>query len=65
MRRPRSSSTRWTTGATSSTWTSAEEIAHAIAYLASPEASYTTGESLIVDGGLMLMAAEANSRLKD
>jgi NAD(P)-dependent dehydrogenase (short-subunit alcohol dehydrogenase family) len=43
----------------------AEEIAHAIAYLASPQASYTTGESLIVDGGLMLMAAEANSRMKD
>lgn len=43
----------------------AEEIAHAIAYLASPEASYTTGESLVVDGGLLLMAAEANPRLKD
>ena len=42
----------------------AEEIAQAIRYLASPEASYTTGESLVVDGGLMLMAAEANSRLK-
>jgi NAD(P)-dependent dehydrogenase (short-subunit alcohol dehydrogenase family) len=42
----------------------AEEIAHAIRYLASPEASYTTGESLVVDGGLMLMAAEANGRLK-
>jgi NAD(P)-dependent dehydrogenase (short-subunit alcohol dehydrogenase family) len=43
----------------------ADEIAHAIAYLASPQASYTTGESLVVDGGLMLMAAEANARLKD
>jgi NAD(P)-dependent dehydrogenase (short-subunit alcohol dehydrogenase family) len=42
----------------------AEEIAHAIAYLASPDASYTTGASLVVDGGLMLMSAEANSRLK-
>jgi NAD(P)-dependent dehydrogenase (short-subunit alcohol dehydrogenase family) len=42
----------------------ADEIAHAIAYLTSPEASYTTGESLVVDGGLMLMAAEANGRLK-
>jgi NAD(P)-dependent dehydrogenase (short-subunit alcohol dehydrogenase family) len=43
----------------------ADEIAHAIAYLASPQASYTTGESLVVDGGLLLMAAEANPRLKD
>lgn len=42
----------------------AEEIAHAVRYLASPEASYTTGASLVVDGGLMLMSAEANSRLK-
>jgi NAD(P)-dependent dehydrogenase (short-subunit alcohol dehydrogenase family) len=42
----------------------AEEIAHAIAFLASPEASYTTGTSLVVDGGLLLMPAEANSRLQ-
>ncbi len=33
------------------------EIAAAVAYLASPEASYTTGSSLVVDGGLTLMAA--------
>jgi NAD(P)-dependent dehydrogenase (short-subunit alcohol dehydrogenase family) len=38
----------------------AREIAAAIVYLASPEASYTTGASLVVDGGLLLMAAEAN-----
>ncbi|MFN2590027.1 MAG: SDR family oxidoreductase [Actinomycetota bacterium] len=36
------------------------EIAHAIAYLASAEASYTTGASFVVDGGMLLMAAEAN-----
>ncbi|MFA9445318.1 SDR family oxidoreductase [Egicoccus sp. AB-alg6-2] len=39
------------------------EIAHAVRYLASPEASYTTGASLNVDGGLLLMGAEANRRL--
>jgi NAD(P)-dependent dehydrogenase (short-subunit alcohol dehydrogenase family) len=32
----------------------AEEIARAIAFLASGEASYATGASLLVDGGLML-----------
>jgi NAD(P)-dependent dehydrogenase (short-subunit alcohol dehydrogenase family) len=42
----------------------AEEIAHAIAHLASPDACYTTGTSMVVDGGLLLMPAEANSRLK-
>jgi len=38
----------------------AREIAAAIAHLASPEASYTTGASLVVDGGLLLTAAIAN-----
>jgi NAD(P)-dependent dehydrogenase (short-subunit alcohol dehydrogenase family) len=38
----------------------AREIAAAIAYLVSAEASYTTGHSLVVDGGLLLMAAIAN-----
>jgi hypothetical protein len=34
-----------------------DEIAAAVSYLASPGAGYTTGASLVVDGGLMLMAA--------
>ncbi len=41
-----------------------DEIAAGIVFLASPEASYTTGHSLIIDGGLMLMAAQANAELK-
>jgi NAD(P)-dependent dehydrogenase (short-subunit alcohol dehydrogenase family) len=36
------------------------EIAAAIVHLASPEASYTTGASFVIDGGLLLMAAQAN-----
>src|SRR3954453_22379140 len=38
----------------------AREIAAAIASLSSPEASYTTGASLVVDGGMLQMAAMAN-----
>jgi NAD(P)-dependent dehydrogenase (short-subunit alcohol dehydrogenase family) len=38
----------------------AREVASLIAYLASPDASYTTGASYVVDGGLLLMAAMAN-----
>ncbi len=41
----------------------AVEVAHAIRWLASPEASYVTGESFVVDGGLLLMPAEANTEL--
>jgi NAD(P)-dependent dehydrogenase (short-subunit alcohol dehydrogenase family) len=38
----------------------AREIAAFIAFLCGPEASYATGESIVVDGGLLLMAAIAN-----
>lgn len=39
----------------------AREIAHFVAFLASGKASYATGSSFVVDGGLMLMAAELSS----
>ena len=42
----------------------AREIAAAIRFLASPDASYATGWSTVVDGGLLLMAAVANQRMK-
>jgi NAD(P)-dependent dehydrogenase (short-subunit alcohol dehydrogenase family) len=38
----------------------AHEIAEAIAFLARPDARYATGTSLVVDGGLMLTAADFN-----
>jgi NAD(P)-dependent dehydrogenase (short-subunit alcohol dehydrogenase family) len=38
----------------------AREIAGAIVHLASPEASYTTGASFVIDGGLLLLAAQRN-----
>jgi NAD(P)-dependent dehydrogenase (short-subunit alcohol dehydrogenase family) len=38
----------------------AREIAAAIVHLASPEASYTTGASFVIDGGLLLLAAQRN-----
>jgi NAD(P)-dependent dehydrogenase (short-subunit alcohol dehydrogenase family) len=38
----------------------AHEIAEAIAFLARPDARYTTGSSIVVDGGLVLGAAESN-----
>lgn len=39
---------------------SAHEIANAIVYLAEPGADYITGTSVVIDGGMMLMAAAAN-----
>ncbi len=41
----------------------AREVAELIAHLASEEAAYTTGASFVIDGGLMLMAAQANQDL--
>ncbi len=38
----------------------AREVARLNAHLASPDASYTTGASFVIDGGLLLMAAMAN-----
>ena len=38
----------------------AREVAALVVYLASPQATYTTGASYVIDGGMLLMAAEAN-----
>jgi NAD(P)-dependent dehydrogenase (short-subunit alcohol dehydrogenase family) len=38
----------------------AHEIAETVAFLARPDARYATGSSIVVDGGLMLTAAEFN-----
>lgn len=43
----------------------AAEVAAAIAHLAAPEAAYTTGVTLTVDGGLSLMSAVANQKLSE
>ncbi len=40
---------------------SAHEIASIVSWLASPGASYATGHSFVVDGGLLLMAAVRNT----
>ena len=42
---------------------SAREVATVIRFLVSGDASYVTGASFVVDGGLLLMAALANQRL--
>ena len=38
----------------------AREVGELIAWLASPESSYATGASYVIDGGMLLMSAEAN-----
>jgi NAD(P)-dependent dehydrogenase (short-subunit alcohol dehydrogenase family) len=38
----------------------AREIGATVAFLASGEAGYVTGQSFVVDGGMLLMAAMAN-----
>jgi NAD(P)-dependent dehydrogenase (short-subunit alcohol dehydrogenase family) len=41
----------------------AREVAAVIAFLAGPEASYTTGASWVVDGGMLRMGPQAGSHL--
>ncbi len=55
--------TQWRPGIPAGRPGDAREIAAAIRFLVSPEASYVTGTSFVVDGGLLLMAAVANQRL--
>jgi NAD(P)-dependent dehydrogenase (short-subunit alcohol dehydrogenase family) len=38
----------------------AREVANAVAYLCEADARYTTGISIPVDGGMLLMGAQAN-----
>jgi NAD(P)-dependent dehydrogenase (short-subunit alcohol dehydrogenase family) len=41
----------------------ANEVAAAVAFLATPAAAYITGASLVVDGGMLLMGPQASSAL--
>jgi enoyl-[acyl-carrier-protein] reductase (NADH) len=43
---------------------SAHEIAHVVVFLADPGSTYVTGTSVVVDGGLLLMAAVANQLIE-
>lgn len=40
-------------------WGEAQEVAHAMLYLASPEAAYVTGQTMIIDGGALLAGSGA------
>jgi len=46
-------------GADASRWVTPAQVAAAMAFLASPEASYITGEVLVVDGGNCLIENKA------